>query len=310
MAKLMAMFPGQGSQYVGMGKQLLAEFPFAKQVFEEAEEAISVDIRKLCFDGPESELMLTANTQPCILAHSVALWTVLREEAGIEPQGFAGHSLGEYSAIVAAGVLGLADGSRLVRRRGEAMQSAVAPGVGAMAAIINADVAELESICKEQSTAESVVEPVNYNSPQQVVIAGHKGAVDKVCQILDEKGVKCVPLQVSAPFHSSLMTKAKEVMTPLLEEVNYKKPSAPVFPNIDAVATGSYGASYLIDQIDHAVRWTQTMQNAAEGGFEHFVEIGPGKVLFGLARRGLPRGLKLTVGENVKDAIEKIKESQ
>ena len=174
MAKLMAMFPGQGSQYVGMGRDLVNEFPKAKQIFEEASDAISLDIRKLCFDGPESDLTLTANTQPCILTHSVAVWSVLNSEVEVNPSGFAGHSLGEYSAVVAAGILTLQEAVKLVRRRGEAMQSAVAPGVGAMAAILNSDVAELESICAKESKEGSVVEPVNYNSPQQVVIAGHK----------------------------------------------------------------------------------------------------------------------------------------
>lgn len=307
MAKLMAMFPGQGSQYVGMCKDLVDQFQVAREAFEEAEEAISVDIRKLCFEGPEDQLTLTANTQPCILAASTAVWRVLKDECEIQPDGFAGHSLGEYSALVASGVLSLSDATKLVRRRGEAMQSAVAPGVGAMAAVINADIDELEKLCRETSQPDNIVEPVNYNSPQQVVIAGHQAGVDSVCDKLEESGVKCVKLQVSAPFHSSLMTKAKEEMQPLLMETSFHKPSASVFPNLTGEATDAYEAKYLIEQIDHAVRWTQTMAHAAESGYTRFVEIGPGKVLFGLARRALPRGSELLVSEKLADTMEKLK---
>lgn len=307
-----AMFPGQGSQYLGMGKELLREFPYCAAIFEEAEDAISVDIRKLCFDGPEDELTATANTQPCILTHSIAVYKVLQQEAGYAPDIFMGHSLGEYSAVVASGKLAFADSVKLVRKRGEAMQRAVPLGKGGMAAILNLPEADLSAICAEVIGAvqgePQTVEIVNYNSPQQLVIAGHKPAVDAVvAAVADKEGVRAVPLATSAPFHSSLMVKAREEMTPLLEATNFAATSAEVIANISAEAVTDYGPSLLIEQIDGPVKWSTSLHTAFERGARHFTEVGPGKVLFGLARKNLPRSeCTLVNSENITETITKL----
>jgi len=304
--KTLAMFPGQGSQYVGMGKTLLSEFPYTKLVFEEAEEASACQIRKLCFDGPESDLQLTANTQPCILTVSLAVWRVCQEEAGFRPDMFAGHSLGEYSALVAAGKLSLARAAFLVRQRGQAMQSAVPAGVGAMAAVLNLSAEDLEEHCKKISRDNHVVEPVNYNSPQQIVVAGHKNAVESLCASLTEKNVRTVILPVSAPFHSQLMRPAKEAMENLLNETEFSDNENPVIANISGQIVVDYDASCLIEQIDHPVRWTQSMTTAQESACERYVEVGPGKVLSGLGRRSLPKDVQLLHTEDLASILEKL----
>lgn len=309
MTSLVSMFPGQGSQYLGMGKELVQEFPYAAKVFEEAEDAISVDIRKLCFDGPEDQLTETANTQPCILTHSIAAYTVLREEAGFSPDIFMGHSLGEYSAVVASGKLAFADAVRLVRKRGQAMQRAVPLGVGAMAAILNLAEEELSSLCAKASEELSeTVEVVNYNSPQQLVIAGHKAAVDAVVAAAGSiEGVRAVPLATSAPFHSSLMVKAREEMAPLLNAATFTATPAQVIANITAAAVSDYGPDLLIQQIDGPVKWSASLQTAFDQGARQFVEVGPGKVLFGLARKNLPRSeCTLIHSETITDTITKL----
>ncbi len=306
MAKILAMFPGQGSQFVGMGRDLLNEFPAVKRVFEEAEDASKLSIRKLCLDGPESDLKLTANTQPCILTVSVATWQVLRQETGFEPEAFAGHSLGEYSAIVAAGKLDLGRAALLVRRRGEAMQAAVPPGVGAMAAVMNVTADDLKARCLKATGPDGVVEVVNFNSPQQLVVAGHKTAVDTLCHQLEADGQRFVSLPVSAPFHSSLMKPAREAMTPLLNDTKFAKNGTKVIANLTGKFAPDYGPSLLIEQINSAVLWTQTLETSHHAGCDTYIEIGPGKVLFGLARKGLPKGPKLLHSEDMKQTIKDI----
>lgn len=288
--KSLAMFPGQGSQSVGMGKLLVEQFPYAAKVFEEVDDTLGLNIGKLCFQGPEDALKLTANTQPSILAVSVATWTVLKEEAGFDPDYFAGHSLGEYSALVAAGLVTLSDAATLVRRRGEFMQEAVPEGTGAMAAVLKVDAEELENLCAEiaKSTGKSL-EIANYNSPQQLVVAGHSVAVERLSAVLTEQKKRCVMLAVSAPFHSSLMGPAKEKMAPLLKELNLKASSKEIYANLSGKIE-DYHIGLLIDQIDHPVRWTQTIENSSQVNMQRYVEVGPGNVLFGLARRTLPRG--------------------
>lgn len=307
MSKVLAMFPGQGSQYVGMGRELLNEFPAVKVVFEEAEDAARINIRKLCLDGPEDELKLTANTQPCILTVSVAVWKILTEEAGFKPNYFAGHSLGEYSAVVAAGKLPLSRAAFLVRKRGEAMQEAVPAGIGAMAAVMNVPAEDLQVRCAKASIAGSVVEVVNFNSPQQLVVAGHKKAVDQLCSGLEQDGLKFVMLPVSAPFHSSLMKPARDAMEPLLKDSEFKKNDNRVIANITGKVETDYNADHLIKQINSAVLWTQTMETASQSGCESFVEVGPGRVLFGLGRRIVPRTAKIMHSDEIKKAIEDLK---
>lgn len=297
----LAMFPGQGSQYVGMGKELCDVFPKAKLVFEEASDAIGLDVAKLCFEGPEDQLKLTCNTQPAILTCSIAQHRVLVEEAGFAAAYFAGHSLGEYSALVAANILDFSRAVLLVRQRGEAMQEAVPAGVGAMAAVLKCD--DLQARCDKISTPECIVEIANFNSPQQQVVAGHKLAVDALGKSLENDDIRFVPLPVSAPFHSRLMGSAREAMTPLLQDTQLADSPAFIIPNVTAVVTTQYEIKQLIDQIDSPVQWTKTIQSAQSAGCNRYVEVGPGRVLFGLARRILPRGLKMLSTDDMKKAI-------
>jgi [acyl-carrier-protein] S-malonyltransferase len=300
--KTLAMFPGQGSQYPGMAKLLLDEFPYTKELFEEAEDAAKAPIKKLCLEGPEDQLKLTANTQPCIVTTSVATWKVMTQEKGFKADLFAGHSLGEYSALVAAGRLKFSKAISLVRARGEAMQRAVPEGKGAMTAVLSMEAARLEDFCKKASEPGQSVEVVNYNSPQQLVVAGSAMAVKRLEEALTAESVKFVSLPVSAPFHSSMMKPAREEMTPVLAATEFQNNGTRIIPNLTAEITDTYGADYLIKQIDSAVKWTQTIEKANLAGMNHYVEVGPGKVLWGLARRILPKGeFKLQHTDNVKD---------
>lgn len=286
-----------------MGRQLLSEFPASRLAFEEAEDATHLNIRKLCLEGPEDELKLTANTQPCILTVSVAAWRTLETESGFKADWFAGHSLGEYSALVAAGKMSLARAAFLVRRRGDAMQQAVPAGTGAMAAVMGVEPESLQIKTREISKPGSVVEVANFNSPQQLVVAGHKEAVESLVQILEADRARCVLLPVSAPFHSSLMTKAREAMEPLLRDT----PLCPSESRVIANRTGSlahpYAIDLLIEQIDHSVLWTQTLATAVANGCRDFVEVGPGKVLTGLAKRQIPKESRLCHSDDIKAAI-------
>ena len=287
--KIAFMFPGQGSQKVGMGRAWAEASPAARATFEEADEALGFPLSRLCFEGPEEDLNLTANTQPALVAVSTAVHRALGELApGLRPVAVAGHSLGEYSALVAAGALGFADALRLVRRRGELMQEAVPVGVGAMAAIIGLDPETIAAIAQEASQGE-ICAVANYNGPAQTVIAGHKDAVDRAVALARERGArKATLLAVSAPFHSPLMRPAREGMAPLLEAAEFRDPAVPVVTNVDAasVTTGAAARDALIRQIDSPVRWVESaLRMESSLGVEVFMEVGPGNVLAGMTRR-------------------------
>ena len=292
------VFPGQGSQRVGMGQALSSAFPEARAVFEEADEALGFALSRLCFEGPEDELQLTANTQPAIVATSVAALRCYRAQ-GLEtasPEFVAGHSLGEYSALVAAGALELADALRLVRARGEAMQKAVPVGRGAMAAILGLDVEETAGLAADAAKqAGGVCQIANLNAPGQIVIAGAADAVGLAVKLAPERGARrAIPLPVSAPFHCALMAPARTAMEPLIEAVPMVDPAIPVVCNVDAApVTDAASARYaLIRQIDGPVRWAESVAHVATNGVSQSVEFGPGKVLSGLVRR-IDRRLKV-----------------
>ena len=287
MSKTAYIFPGQGSQSVGMGKELFDSFAVAREVFEEADEALGFSISEMCFSGDEADLQLTANTQPAILTASVAVYRAARSEGLPLPDVVAGHSLGEYSALVAAGVLHLAGAVQTVRKRGTYMQEAVPVGVGAMAAILGLDAAAVEAGCSEAEEGQ-VCSPANINSPSQVVIAGNTEAVDRACEILKAKGAKrAIKLNVSAPFHCALMTPAQERLAADLAGLNYGGFAFPVVHNVDAAESTDAVAvcDKLTRQVSSPVRWLETVQNMKAAGVTKFIEIGPGKVLTGLVRQ-------------------------
>ena len=281
------IFPGQGSQHVGMGKELADNFKVARETFEEADEALGFSISSLCFDGPEEDLKLTQNTQPAILTMSVACLRVLSEETGIQPALLAGHSLGEYSSLTAAGAIGFADAVRTVRLRGTFMQEAVPPGEGAMAAILGLEAGDVDEICKQAAQGE-VVSPANFNSPWQIVISGHAGAVSRAVEYAMERDAKkAVMLAVSAPFHCSLMKPAAEKLKEALKDIPVSDISTPVISNADAAPYPSKDEikQLLVKQVDHPVRWDESMREVAKRNIAAVIEIGPGKVLSGLMRR-------------------------
>jgi len=295
------VFPGQGSQKVGMGRGWAEGQDAARQAFAEADAALGESLSKLCFEGPESELQLTRNTQPTILATSVAALRGLRAAApGLEPAYLAGHSLGEYSALVAAGTLDFAEALRLVRRRGELMQEAVPVGQGAMAAILGLASSEVEEAARAASTGAETCAVANYNSPEQTVIAGHKAAVERAMALAKERGAKrAMPLPVSAPFHSPLMRPARLALEPALAAARFADPGIPVVSNIDAQPLGSGAAARdaLVRQVDGPVRWVESVEWMARQGVELFVEVGPGNVLCGLIKRIVPGAKALSVAE-------------
>lgn len=287
--KIAFVFPGQGSQKPGMGRVWADASPEARATFEEADEALGFPLSRLCFEGPEEDLNLTANTQPALVATAIAVHRALGALAPeLQPVAVAGHSLGEYSALVAAGALGFADALRLVRRRGELMQEAVPVGVGAMAAIIGLDPETIAALAEEAAQGE-VCAVANYNGPAQTVIAGHKGAIDRAVALARERGArKATLLAVSAPFHSPLMRPAREGMAPLLEAAEFRDPKVPVVTNVDAApaTTGAAARDALIRQIDSPVRWVESALWIEDAlGVEAFVEVGPGNVLSGMTRR-------------------------
>ncbi|MFN7685960.1 MAG: ACP S-malonyltransferase [Oligoflexia bacterium] len=312
MKKTVALFPGQGAQHVGMGKDLFENFSEAREVFEEASDAIHSDLRKLCFEGPDADLTLTENTQPCLLTASVAAFRVAKARLGYAPMAVAGHSLGEYSALVAAGAIPLASAARWVRERGAAMQRAVPAGQGSMAAVLGGD-EWIERLCQKatlmtqskrtspspdaeaQLQVEPIVQPANFNAPGQIVIAGSVDAVAEAVSLIktdtEFTGGKAIPLNVSAPFHCKLMAPARSRMAELFSQAKAtEKPaqlSCPYVPNRTAILTREPGVvlELLVEQVDHPVLWKQSFSGLLAQGFETYIEFGPGKVLAGLAKR-------------------------
>jgi [acyl-carrier-protein] S-malonyltransferase len=280
------VFPGQGSQAPGMGRALAEAFPEARAAFEEADRALGFALSRLCFEGPADELQLTANTQPAIVATSVAAWRVL-EARGARPDWVAGHSLGEYSALVAAGALSLAEAVVLVRKRGQYMQEAVPAGEGAMAAVLGLELPAIEAACREAGQGE-VVEPANVNSPGQVVIAGTAGAVARAGAACKAAGAKRVlPLPVSAPFHCSLMRPAQDRLVPELDAVRWRDLAIPLVNNVDVAVVRAPAAvrDGLARQVSGTVRWQGVVERLSSEGVDTFVEVGPGTVLCGLVRK-------------------------
>jgi [acyl-carrier-protein] S-malonyltransferase len=280
------LFPGQGSQAVGMGKDLAALYPVAQETFDEADAALGYNLSQLCFEGPEDKLKLTEITQPAILTASVAAYRVL-ESVGITPQFVAGHSLGEYSAHVAAGTLDFQDAVRTVRNRGKYMQEAVPVGVGAMAAILALPLEVIADICREAAQGE-VCAPANINSPDQVVISGSKGAVERAAEMCKARGAKrAVMLPVSAPFHCSLMQPAQDRLAADLQSLSFNEMEVPLITNVDAkvVQSPDTARDALVRQVTGAVQWDRSMRLLIERGAKTFVEVGPGKVLCGLMRQ-------------------------
>lgn len=293
MHQLALVFPGQGSQVVGMAKDFYGDFRESALVFEEASDTIHVDLKKLCFDGPLAELTLTENLQPALFTAEAAILAALRVHAEIAPLVCAGHSLGEYSALVGASSLSVSDGARLTRARGAAMQRAVPAGQGTMAAILGLEPERVEALCRKagELAKGEVVEPANFNAPGQVVIAGTVDGVAKATALLRDdpgfEGGKSIPLQVSAPFHCSLMLPVQKEMATLLAATRFRRPSCPIIPNATAHATDSELslASLLTDQIVRPVRWQQSMGCLRAMGVDLVLEVGPGKVLAGLHKR-------------------------
>ncbi len=300
------LFPGQGSQTVGMGKELASNYAIARQTFEEADETLGYKLSEVCFEGPEEKLKLTEITQPAILTASVAAWRVLQEK-GVKPDlvsnyaadYVAGHSLGEYSAHVAAGTLTFADAVRTVRNRGKYMQEAVPVGVGAMAAILGMTLDKVGDIANEAAQGE-VCQAANINSPEQIVISGHAGAVERAIKLATDRGAKkTVSLPVSAPFHCALMQPAQDRLAKDLSALSFQNPSCPVVCNVDAAVVVSAEASReaLIRQVTGAVQWEPSLRLLIEKGASLFIEVGPGKVLWGLMRQIDRSKTCLTVGD-------------
>jgi [acyl-carrier-protein] S-malonyltransferase len=326
---IVALFPGQGSQHVGMAKDLLDNFKTAREVFEEASDAASLNIRKLCLDGPDADLTLTENTQPCLLTASVAAFRCAQVELGFKPVAVAGHSLGEYSALVAAGSLPLGTAAKWVRERGRAMQLAVPKGQGTMAAVLGMEDSLVDQLCQAASstakakrahgdtpiefgdlTVEAVVEAANFNAPGQIVIAGSTDAVAEAIALIkaggDFAGSKAILLSVSAPFHCKLMKSAREKMAEIFSQSTVR-PQAPIcgyVPNRTARLTQESGVVFelLVEQIDHPVLWKQTITALLESDHLKYAEFGPGKVLTGLMKRIAQPLAKTPTNFNISDA--------
>ncbi|HVG23914.1 MAG TPA: ACP S-malonyltransferase [Thermoanaerobaculia bacterium] len=281
------VFPGQGSQYSGMGRDVFEAYPVARQVFHDMDDALGFEISKLCFEGPDEQLKLTENTQPAILAVSAALHAVLEEHGAARRDLVAGHSLGEYSAIVSVGGLTPAEAAKLVRARGKFMQDAVPVGTGGMAALIGPSVDDARAICEEAAQGD-VLSVANINAPGQIVIAGTKSAIERAIAVAKTRGVRrALPLPVSAPFHCELMSPAADRLAPLLDEANFKDLWVALVSNVDASPIGTATAvrNALLRQVASPVRWVESVERMISMGVKRFVEVGPGNVLTGLIKR-------------------------
>ncbi|KUK56006.1 MAG: Malonyl CoA-acyl carrier protein transacylase [Atribacteria bacterium 34_128] len=314
MEKIAFVFPGQGSQKVGMGKDLIKNYPEAEILLNRANEALKeerVDIGKICFEGPEEELKSTANAQPAILSISTILFELL-EKNNIRPSVVAGHSLGEYSALVASSAIKFEDAVKLVRKRGEYMQSATPAGTGSMLAIIGLEKDRISKMCEKINDI-GIVEIANYNSPTQIVVSGEIKALDKLSELVREKGArKVIPLKVSAPFHSSLMKLAKDNLARYLESVEIDNPQLPIICNVNAdyIKNKEEVRLSLIEQMTHPVRWVDSIIKMNSKGINYFIEVGPGKVLRGLIKQIIPESKVFNVfdSDSLKNVVEKIKE--
>ncbi len=284
------LFPGQGSQYIGMGADLCAGFAVARRTFEEANDALGIDLAKLCFEGEAKTLALTANAQPAILTASVAAFRVVLGETEIRPDLVAGHSLGEFTALVASECVRFSDAVRMVRKRGEFMQEAVPPGVGKMAAVLGLTSQEVSELCAEVAGGGAVVSPANFNSPTQTVISGEAGAVSAASELAKEKGARrVVELEVSAPFHCSLMEPAAARLGDFAEGIDFNQMKYPVVTNTEAKANSDPErvADILVRQVVSPVRWAESLEFLKDSGVSEYLEVGPSKVLSGLVKRTL-----------------------
>lgn len=306
--RIALLFPGQGSQAVGMGADLAERFPAARAVFEQADEALGFALSRLMREGPAEELTLTSNAQPALLAHSAAVWAVLRE-AQLDVVCAAGHSLGEFSAYHAAGSLSFADAVRTVRRRGELMLQGGAARPGTMAAVLGLDDEVVEGVCREASMEDSVVVPANFNTPGQVVISGDVHAVERAGPMLVSAGARKVqPLAVSGAFHSPLMRVAEAGLQAQLDAVEFRDPAFAVISNVTAHAVTEAGEArtLLVDQLTSPVRWTQSVQTMLQMGAERFLEVGAGKVLVGMLKRIDPAAAGLGTAVGTAEALEQL----
>ncbi len=315
---LAAVFPGQGSQHPGMGKFLYEEFGFVKRLFEEASDSIHLDLKKLCFDGSDSDLALTENTQPCLLLVSTASFQVLKEEFGFQPKAAAGHSIGEYAAVVTSGALNFSDGIKAVRERGLAMQSAVPVGEGGMAAVMGLDSEQVLKVCKwaEEKTGLTPLEPANFNAPGQIVISGKLKLIQWLAENFDPKvlgqekmRVKFIPLKVSAPFHCTMMKPAQEKMSEVLEGMNFQNASFPIAQNVhgELVSEAKDLRKNLIDQVSQSVQWIRCMETLKNVGASTLIECGSGQVLSGLAKKIDSENLK-TFNMNSMEDLKTLKD--
>jgi [acyl-carrier-protein] S-malonyltransferase len=306
------LFPGQGSQSVGMGRDLAERFPAAARVWEEADQALGFALSRLCWEGPDDELTATVNAQPALLAHSAAVWAVLAD-AGLDVVAGAGHSLGEFSAYHAAGSLGFADALRTVRRRGELMFQSGRERPGTMAAVLGLDDEVVDGVCREASTEASVVVPANFNSPGQVVVSGDVAAVERASPMLVSAGARKVQaLNVSGAFHSPLMGVAAAGLQEQLDAVEMRAPAFPIVSNVTAtpVSDAAEGRVLLVQQLTSPVRWTASVRTMLGLGVERFLEIGPGKVLTGMLKRIDPAAAGRGVALGTAEAVEAFLQQQ